>query len=41
MYAFQKTFDYLVLDRENNEYYRRWNKIEKYSKNETKIDSQV
>ena len=25
--VFQKTFDYLVLDRDNNEYYRKWNKI--------------
>ena len=31
-YVFQKTFDYLVLDRDNNEYYRKWNKIEIYSK---------
>ena len=31
-YAFQKPFDYLVLDRDNNEYYRKWNKIEIYSK---------
>ena len=27
MYTFQKPFDYLVLDRDNNEYYRNWNKI--------------
>ena len=31
-YVFQKPFDYLVLDRDNNEYYRKWNKIEIYSK---------
>ena len=31
-YAFQKPFDYLVLDRDNNEYFRKWNKIEIYSK---------
>ena len=31
-YVFKKTFDYLVLDRDNNEYYRKWNKIEIYSK---------
>ena len=30
-YVFQKPFDYLVLDRDNNEYYRNWNKIEIYS----------
>ena len=40
MYVFQKPFDYLVLDRDNNEYYRRWNKIEVYSNNETKTDTQ-
>ena len=27
-YVFQKPFDYLVLDRDNNEYYRKFNKIE-------------
>ena len=32
MYTFQKPFDYLVLDRDNNEYYRNWNKILVYSK---------
>ena len=31
-YAFQKPFDYLVLDRDNNEYYRKFNKIEIYNK---------
>ena len=31
-YVFQKPFDYFVLDRDNNEYYRKWNKIEIYSK---------
>ena len=28
MYVFQVPFDYLVLDCDNNEYFRRWNKIE-------------
>ena len=32
LYVFQKQYDYIVLDRENNEYYRRWNKIEIYNK---------
>ena len=32
MYVFQKPFDYLVLDRDNNQYFRKWNKIEIYSK---------
>ena len=32
MYVFQVPFDYLVLDRDNNEYFRRWNKIEIYNK---------
>ena len=27
-YVFKKQFDYLVLDRDNNEYYRKFNKIE-------------
>ena len=27
-----KPFDYLVLDRDNKEYHRKWNKIEIYSK---------
>ena len=27
-YVFQKPFDYLVLDRDNNLYYRKWNNIE-------------
>ena len=27
-YVFQKPFDYLVLDRDNNEYYQKFNKIE-------------
>ena len=40
MYVIQKPFDYLWLDRDNNEYYRRWNKIEAYSNNETKTDTQ-
>ena len=31
-YAFQKPFDYLVLDRDDNEYYRKWNTIEIYNK---------
>ena len=31
-YVFQKPFNYLVLDRDNNEYYCKWNKIEIYSK---------
>ena len=31
-YAFHKPFDYLVLDRDNNEYYRKFNKIEIYNK---------
>ena len=29
--ALQKPFDYLVLDRDNNEFYRKWNKNENYS----------
>ena len=32
MYVFQVPFDYLVLDRDNNEYFRRWKKIEIYNK---------
>ena len=38
-YVFQKTFDYLVLDRDNNEYYRKWNKIEIYSKEHAEKNS--
>ena len=41
MYAFQKPFDYLVLDRDNTEYYKRWNTIEVYSNIETNTDSQI
>ena len=26
-FVFQKPYDYLVLDRDNNEYYRKFNKI--------------
>ena len=32
LYVFQKPYDYLVLDRDNNEYYRRFNKIVVYNK---------
>ena len=35
-YVFQKPFDYFVLDSDNNEYYRKWNKIEIYSKEDSK-----
>ena len=39
IYVFKKTFDYLMLNRDNNEYYRRRNKIEIYSNNKTKTDT--
>ena len=32
MYVFQKPYDYIVIDRDNNSYYRKFNKIEIYSK---------
>ena len=32
LYLFQKPYDYIVIDCNNNEYYRRWNKIEIYNK---------
>ena len=32
MYVFQKPYDYIVIDRDKNEYYRKFNKIEIYSK---------
>ena len=38
-YVFQKPFDYLVLDRDNNEYYRKWNKNEIYSKEDAEKNS--
>ena len=38
-YVFQKPFDYLVLDRDNNEYFRKWNKIEIYSKEDAEKNS--
>ena len=31
-FLFKKPYDYLVLDRDNNEYYRKFNKIEVLSK---------
>ena len=40
MYVFKKPFEYLVIDRDNKEYYRKWNKIEIYSNNETKTGTQ-
>ena len=35
MYVFQKPYDYLVLDRDNNEYYRKFNKISIVNNKET------
>jgi len=32
MYVFKKPYDYIVIDRDKNEYYRKFNKIEIYSK---------
>ena len=32
MYAFQKPYDYIVIDRDNNSYYRKFNFIEIVSK---------
>ena len=33
--VFQKPFDYLVFDRDNNEYHCKWNKIEIYRKDDS------
>ena len=40
-YVFQKPFDYLVLDRDNNEYYRKFNKIEIYSKEDVEVKKET
>ena len=31
MYVFQKPYDYIVIDRDKNEYYRKFNFLEIYS----------
>ena len=41
MYVFKKPFDYLVIDRDNNEYYRKWNKIEIYSKQDVQQNNEM
>jgi len=40
-YVFQKPFDYLVLDRDNNEYYCKFNKIEIYSKEDVEVKKET
>ena len=32
LYVFQKQYDYILIDRDNNEYYRNFNKIVVYNK---------
>ena len=41
MYVFKKPFDYLVIDRDNTEYYRKWNKIEIYSKQDVQQNNEM
>ena len=32
LYVFQKPYDYILIDRDNNEYFRNFNKIVVYNK---------
>ena len=40
-YVFQKPFDYLALDRNNNEYYQKFNKIESHSKEDVEVKKET